>query len=83
MFLIGLSDDELQSLDWENEQDHLSNYLYRVQKISSMYYTFRHHLSANLQDPKSEKSIRSFKAWERENPVKVKVGIDGKIEPVK
>lgn len=81
MFLIGLSQEVINNIKWDKPNgDYLSRYMYRVQKISSMDYTFRHHLSANLND-KSEKRIQSFKAWERENPVKVKISIDGKIEP--
>ena len=57
----------------------LSPYLYRVQKISSMYYTFRHHLAASLQDEEKEIRIQSFKAWERLQPVKVALNLAGKL----
>jgi len=57
----------------------LSPYLYRVQKISSGDYFFRHHLASTLDNPDQEFRIRSFKAWQELKPVKVKVTRDNRI----
>jgi CRISPR-associated endonuclease Csn1 len=57
----------------------LSPYLYRVQKISSIDYTFRHHLAASLQDEEKGIRIQSFKAWERLQPEKVALNLAGKL----
>ncbi len=77
MFLLGLSEDVFE--ENKHNQDLLSKHLYRVQKLSSMYYVFRHHLAATLQNPLQEKSIRSMKGWRETNPIKVKVDILGRI----
>ena len=77
MFLLGLSDDEFESNN--NNPGFLSNYLYRVQKVSSSYYTFRFHLASTLDNSENELSIRSFKAWMDTSPIKVKVDLIGNI----
>lgn len=77
MFVVGsgLSPDEICNASYAT----LSPFLYRVQKLSSSYYTFRHHLAATLDDDSSEIRIQSFKAWQRLQPVKVKLDIAGKL----
>lgn len=75
MYLLGLSDDEIE---WENSV-HLSQHLYRVQKISSSYYTFRHHLASTLDYKDDEVSIQSFKKWKTYNPIPVNISISGRI----
>ena len=77
MFLLGLSDEEFRS-NKDNFQV-LSKNLYRVQKISSMDYTFRHHLASTISNDNEEWRMQSFKAWEEANPIKVKVSPLGKI----
>ncbi|MDX2003575.1 MAG: type II CRISPR RNA-guided endonuclease Cas9 [Chitinophagales bacterium] len=77
MFLLGLSDEELEHQRYN--QPKLSDHLYRVQKISSMYYTFRHHLASTLKNPNQEFSIRSMKGWVAANPVKTTISKTGKI----
>ncbi len=76
-FLLGISDEEYESN--KNNPAFLSRFLYRVQKVSSSYYTFRFHLASTLDKLDSENSIRSFGAWEKQNPIKVKIDILGKI----
>ena len=79
MFIIGLQDEEV---DWKN-QVLLGNHLYRVQKLSSYYYTFRKANAATLDFANEEIPIQSFKRWKEKNPIKVKVSILGKIEGIK
>jgi CRISPR-associated endonuclease Csn1 len=79
MFLIGWNGDpELINTKPVSE---LVHYLYRVQKLSSMYYVFRHHRTSTLDDvPGNYERIVSFKAWKERNPIKVWVTTDGRIE---
>lgn len=77
MFLLGIDDDvEISNVNAAA----LNKHLYRVQKISSSYYTFRHHLASTLDDSKTELSIRSMKAWKKMNPIKVNIDILGNIK---
>ncbi len=80
MFLLGLSNEEYEFN--RNNPAFLSKYLYRVQKVSGSYYTFRHHLASSLEDSKTEYSIRSFKSWQEQNPIKVKIDTLGNIERI-
>jgi len=77
MFLLGLSDDEFESN--KNNHQFFTKYLYRVQKISSSYYTFRNHLASTLNNSNDEFSIRSLKAWMEISPIKVKIDTLGMI----
>lgn len=76
-FLLGLSEEEYESN--KNNRAFLSRYLFRVQKISTMYYNFRFHLASTLDKKEEEIYIVSFKAWKKQNPIKVKIDILGKI----
>jgi CRISPR-associated endonuclease Csn1 len=80
MFLLGLSDEEFES----NKENYpfLSRYLYRVQKLSSSFYTFRHHLASTVINSEEEYAIWSFNGWERANPIKVKSNILGQLEKI-
>ena len=89
MFLIGLPDDLQHSTDKEA----LSPYLYRVQKLSgvgkSFGFCFRKHTDARPateattgynKDPKKRCiMIKSLKAWVALSPVKLRLGVSGKI----
>lgn len=68
MFLLGLSDEEYE--DNKHNKQFLSKYLYRVQKLSSMFYTFRYHLASSLINKEEELYIQSFGAWQKMNPIK-------------
>ena len=74
MFLIGLP----EYIDMKDESL-LSKYLYRVQKLSSNFYTFRHHLASTLNNSDEELCIWSMRAWIANNPKKVNIGLKGKI----
>ena len=77
VFIIGLKAEELEV--YRNDRTTLSQYLYRVQKLSSMYYVFRYHLASTLTNEKEEIRIVSFDAWKRANPVKVHIDEIGNI----
>ena len=81
MFLVDLPED-LKSIleDSVISFADFSPYLYRVQKISSMDYSFRHHLVSSVSDEQGEKRIASFKAWISLNPVKVIVDQIGNLK---
>ena len=80
MFLLGIDND----LDLSNANSALlTKHLFRVQKVSSSYYTFRHHLASTLDDLRTEFSIRSMKAWLENNPIKVTIDPLGQIRRCK
>ncbi|HVU84831.1 MAG TPA: HNH endonuclease domain-containing protein [Puia sp.] len=79
IFIIGLQEDEI---NWK-DQALLCEHLYRVQKLSSYYYTFRKSNAATLDFAPEEIRIQSFKSWQEKNPIKVKINILGEIKPLK
>ena len=83
MFLLGLSRDQEQALK-ENRLPGpvISQHLYRVQKLSSMYYTFRHHLVSGVDTDKGEVRIVSMKAWKNTKPIKVQIDLSGQLQIV-
>lgn len=60
--------DEIDLLDPRNKTE-ISNHLFRVQKISTKIYYFRHHLETDVKDRKELKDI----TWVRTGPL----GIEG------
>lgn len=85
MFIMGLANDNYEKALAEKNYSLLNQHLYRVQKISSSDYYFRHHLETKLDDSASAieigkyKRIRSFKAFLQQNPHKVKISLLGKL----
>ena len=85
MFIMGLANDIYENALVEKNYSLLNQHLYRVQKISSSDYYFRHHLETKLDDSASAieigkyKRIRSFKAFQQQNPHKVKISLLGKL----
>ncbi len=92
MFILGMEEEAYREAMECQDYATLSKYLYRVQKISSMYYVFRHHLETSVDDKydgkrdellsmKMGKMIRitSMKAFKEKNPHKVHVSVIGKI----
>ena len=86
MVIIGLSDEELQRVLEAQDYRKLSEHLYRVQKLSSLYYVFRYHLETSVSDEKNTSGripkfyrIKSFKAYEENNVRKVRVDLLGRI----
>ena len=87
MFLIGLTDEEIQTALAESDLLTLSNHLYRVQKMSSEYYVFRYHLETEVADNKNNTGIipKFYRlrgpndTYLKANPRKVKVNLLGEI----
>ncbi len=74
-------------IDLKDERNYalVSRHLYRVQKLASKYYNFRHHLETNVQEEKLLQNV----AWIRisscnglKGIVKVRVNHLGKIVAV-
>ncbi len=78
MFLLELSDDEFK--DNIENNSFLSNYLYRVQKISDGDYSFRHHLASTVTNKNEEIRVTSMKRYQEINPIKVKINLQGKLQ---
>lgn len=84
MFILGLPNEEVLSLLENKDYSTLSNYLYRVQKIASLYYVFRHHLETQLDDSKDTLTtkrfyrISSLKSLKTINPFKIRINLLGK-----
>lgn len=80
MFLIGLSRQEANARI--RERGELSPHLYRVQKISLGYYTFRRHLESTIEKDREPYMYRivSLNRWSELNPIKVAISILGEIE---
>ncbi len=78
MFLIGINENEI---NWENpDYAGLSKYLYRVQKISSKNYVFRHHLASTLNNSEQYFNIGGANSFKTHNPIKVKINNLGEIQ---
>jgi CRISPR-associated endonuclease Csn1 len=78
MFLLGLNHDEI---NWDKpDYERLSRHLFRVQKISSMYYSFRHHLASSINNDSELITIQSFSAWKSIKPIKVFIGLVGNLQ---
>jgi CRISPR-associated endonuclease Csn1 len=85
MFLFGFSEDETIKYLEDKEYSILSNNLYRVQKISTRNYVFRHHIETSLKDDNISKEMRKFylfaslKAFLSAKPLKVYVDALGNM----
>ncbi|MBP6976824.1 MAG: type II CRISPR RNA-guided endonuclease Cas9 [Bacteroidales bacterium] len=90
MFVFGLSADEIVQSVENNNYELISQHLYRVQKIASKYYVFRHHLETSVDDKKSGgdavairlgKMIR-ITSLEKMTGIKVRISRLGMIEKI-
>jgi len=85
MFLLGLSNEEIENYFNQSNYKVLSEHLFRIQKISSKFYVFRHHLETQIDDSteaqKSNRfiSIRSLDSLHKINPRKVRIDNLGNI----
>ena len=85
MFLIGMTDEEIQQAISQQDYSTLSKHLYRVQKLASNDYSFRYHLETVLDSKNSQGTtpkfyrITSFKRYTELNPRKVHINILGQI----
>ena len=85
-FLMGMSDEEIASALEAQNYSLLSRHLYRVQKLSSINYVFRHHLETSVKEDKSTRGevpisyrVQSLTTYSNLNPRKVKVDRLGRI----
>ncbi|HRZ41714.1 MAG TPA: HNH endonuclease domain-containing protein [Bacteroidales bacterium] len=84
MFLLNLPRDFAENIELQTIRNSMiSHHLYRVQKLSSMYYTFRHHLASTITNAEEEIRIQSMPAWINANPIKVKMDCLGNYELIK
>jgi len=83
MFLLGLDGDEYENYKVDTKM--LGKYLYKVEALSSKYYEFRLHISADTKDENRPSYIRiqgfgtGITGWQSFNPIKVELSILGKI----
>lgn len=79
MFLLGLTDQEINNYMQEKNYAKISEHLYRVQKIARLNYVFRHHLETKIVDTKEARElkryfiIQSLKTLENLNATKVRI----------
>ncbi|MBR1630309.1 MAG: type II CRISPR RNA-guided endonuclease Cas9 [Paludibacteraceae bacterium] len=92
MFILGMSEEAYQDAMSSHDYSTLNKHLYRVQKISSNFYVFRHHIETSVDDKydgkkdeklsmQMKKFIRaaSIDALLRQNPHKVSINVLGEI----
>ncbi|MDX5438506.1 MAG: hypothetical protein LPK03_14985, partial [Pontibacter sp.] len=79
MFLLGIAKEEINWND-QNLYQQLSPYLYRVQKLSLGDYNFRTHKASTIDNISEGVRIRSMKAWEQANPIKVQITPTGQLK---
>lgn len=75
IFLLGADQEDLKQIEYHS----LSSYVYRVQKITSGDYVFRHHKASTIINKDEERRL-SLKGLMELNPIKVKITPTGKIE---
>lgn len=78
MFIMGLTNEDFE--DNKNNLPFLTNYLYRVQKVSKMNIMFRHHLASTLNQKEQEIHVQSLGRFQELNPIKVNVNELGKVD---
>ncbi|HNV98231.1 MAG TPA: type II CRISPR RNA-guided endonuclease Cas9 [Chitinophagales bacterium] len=84
MVVIGLNPKEVDFLD-PAQFSLISKHLYRVQKLASKDYYFRHHLETKLEDNNITSELKRFlrlRTLTSDLPIKVKVSNLGKIVTV-
>lgn len=90
MFVFGYSIDELQSLSSIKDYQRISTQLFRIQKIATKNYCFRHHLESSTDDKKNGGEllskqtgkliiIQSLNAFKERSPIKVRLNSLGQI----
>lgn len=85
MFILGMPDEEYNLAMQNNDTASLSGYLYRVQKITSNDYCFRHHLETQIIDDENSKMmfrwyrVKSIKSLFEKNPHKIRINNLGEM----
>lgn len=95
MFILGMDEDLYQDAMQHKDYAQLSKYLYRVQKLATKNYCFRHHLETTVDDKYngvknellSKKMgkviiIQSMDSLKDKNPHKVHISVTGKITEI-
>ena len=88
MFILELDEEVVRHALANRNYRLISEHLYRVQKLSSRDYVFRHHLETAIVDDNDSKvckrffSIRSLKALAELKPYKVRIDYLGNIIPL-
>ena len=89
MFILGMNEELYQEAMRNKDYALLSRYLYRVQKLATGDYFFRHHLETTVDDVSATAKemgklirIRSVKAFDQSNPHKVHISVTGKITEI-
>lgn len=89
MYILGLTTSELENALTSMNKTLLSRHLYRVQKLATTNYMFRHHLETQINDSNEAKAskrfihVRSIGALDELNPVKVILNNLGEITLVR
>lgn len=94
MFILGMTEEEYDDAIAAGDFAKLSDHLYRVQKLASRDYVFRHHLETTVDDiingEKNEKlsmalghfvRVRSADGLLKMNPIKLTISNLGEIKP--
>ena len=87
MFILGMPEDDYQNAIQDNDYAMLSEYLYRVQSLSSGYYCFTRHVETDISKMKELANkpgnrfyrVRNTKGLINLNPHKVKITNLGEI----
>ncbi|MCX7986739.1 MAG: type II CRISPR RNA-guided endonuclease Cas9 [Bacteroidales bacterium] len=85
MFILGMTNEEFDKALRDKDYKSISHYLYRVQKIASGNYMFRHHLETEIDDSSEAKNSKrfintqSFGAFQSLNPIKVRINNIGRV----
>lgn len=85
MFILGLKPIEYTNALTDGDYELLSQYLYRVQKLTGCDYFFRFHLETQVIDSKEAflvkrlRRVCSLQALSELNPIKVKIDLLGNI----
>ena len=80
MYLIGITREDI--LHHLSDTAYLSKYLYRVQKLSSMYYVFRKATASTTNYDREMVSVRSLPFFEpdKDNIHSVEVTLTGQVK---
>lgn len=88
MFILGMNEELYQEAMHNNDYAVLSKYLFRVQKLATGDYSFRHHLETTVDDNSAtakemgKMKRLSLKSLMQNNPHKVHISITGKISEI-
>jgi CRISPR-associated endonuclease Csn1 len=85
MFVLGMTNEEVENARINNDYRAISDKLFRVQKLGEKYWVFRHHLETQLVDDVNSKQskryilLQSLSALFSLNPTKVKINCIGNL----